>query len=147
MQQCKTADTPAAVTSMQQQLAAALLGPAENAQYRRAVGQILHLAHERHDIQYAAKEAARSMQAPKVLDMTRAKRIVRYLKLGPKQCLLFELETNPTELTVTVDGDWASDTATRRSTIGGVLQLGGSIIGSWRRTQASESLSSAEAEV
>ena len=105
LQQCKMADTPAAVASMQQRQEAELLGAAEHAQYRRAVGQILYLAHDRIDIQFAAKEAARSMQCPAVLDMTRVKRIVRYLRLRPKQSLMFELVTMPTELSVTVDSD------------------------------------------
>ena len=128
MQQCKTADTPAAVTSMQQQLAVEILRAAEHSQYRRAVGQILDLAPDRIHIQYAAKEAARSMQCPTVLDMTRFKRIVRYLRQRPKQCQMFELTTMPTELTVTADSDWAGDTTTRRSTSGGVLQFGNSVI-------------------
>ena len=105
MQQRKTADTPATVTSVQQQMEAELLEPIEHAQYRRAVGQILRLAHDRIDIQFAAIEAARCMKAPTLLDMTRIKRIIRHLKLRPKQGLLFELERMPSELTVTGDSD------------------------------------------
>jgi len=45
------------------------------------------------------------------------------------------------------DSDWAGDVTTRRSTTGGVIMLNGCVLISFSRLQATESLSSCEAEL
>ncbi|CAE8585279.1 unnamed protein product, partial [Polarella glacialis] len=114
--------------------------------YRRGGGQVMYVAHDRPDLQFAAKEAARAMAKPTSLDVTKLKRIARYLKQYPAMTLVLELEEFPEALTVYVDSDWAGDSATRKSASGGIVMLGDVVLTTWSRTQASVSLSSAEAE-
>ncbi|CAE8594547.1 unnamed protein product [Polarella glacialis] len=114
--------------------------------YRRGGGQVMDVAHDRPDLQFAAKEVARAMAKPTSLDVTKLKRIARYLKQYPTMTLVLELEELPEALTVYVDSDWAGDSATRKSTSGGIVMLGDVVLTTWSRTQASVSLSSAEAE-
>ncbi|CAE8582362.1 unnamed protein product [Polarella glacialis] len=114
--------------------------------YRRGGGQVMYIAHDRPDLQFAAKEVARAMAKPTSLDVTKLKRIARYLKQYPTMTLVLELEELPEALTVYVDSDWAGDGATRKSTSGGIVMLGDVVLTTWSRTQASVSLSSAEAE-
>ena len=47
---------------------------------------------------------------------------------------------------VYVDSDWAGDKQQRKSTSGGLVIVGGTVIKSWSRIQRGRSLSSAEAE-
>jgi len=52
----------------------------------------------------------------------------------------------PESISVTVNADWGSDASSRRSTSGGMLQIGSALLLSWSRTQHSVSLSSCESE-
>ncbi|CAE8735976.1 unnamed protein product [Polarella glacialis] len=114
--------------------------------YRREGGQVIDIAHDRPDLQFAAKEVARAMAHSTSLDLTKLKRIVRYLKQYPMRTFVLELKGLPEALTVFVDSDWAGDRTTRRSTSGGIVMLGDVVLTTWSRTQASVSLSSAKAE-
>ena len=49
-------------------------------------------------------------------------------------------------MNVYTDSDWAGCRATRKSTSGGVVMIGGGIIKSWSKTQGPVALSSGEAE-
>ena len=75
------------------------------------------------------------------------KRIVRYLKGAPSAKSLIEIMTLPKFVNVYTDSDWAGQAITCRSTSGGVVQWGNSTLTAWSRTQQTESLSSAEAEL
>jgi hypothetical protein len=52
---------------------------AEATAYRGVAGLGIHLGHDRLDVQFAAKEAARSMSHPRQCDWWRVKRMSRYL--------------------------------------------------------------------
>jgi hypothetical protein len=120
--------------------------PAQVREFRGQVGLIMYLAHDRPDVQFAAKEAARRMSAPLQYDSLRIKRIARYFLGKPVLELVFEEEKPPLSIDVPVDSDFAGDTESRKSTSGGFILLGHSVIASWSRTQATVSLSSGEAE-
>ena len=53
----------------------------------------------------------------------------------------------PTTVIGWADSSWADDPKTRRSTSGGVLEIGGACVHAWSRTQAIVAQSSAEAEL
>ena len=52
-------------------------------QYRSAVGSAIYLSADRRDIQYATKELARRMSAPRECDMLAAKTLAAYLQSHP----------------------------------------------------------------
>ena len=111
------------------------------------MGQLLFISHDRMDIQLATKEVAEAMAHPIVADEARVRRIVRYLRDRPSMLLYFEIGGSmPERISVTVDADWGSDASSRRSTSGGMLQIGSALLLSWSRTQHSVSLSSCESE-
>ena len=104
------------------------------------------LAVDRGDIQYATKEACRAMAKPNLRSWEQLKRIARYLKQCPRAMRVFPCQHIPSKLSVTVDADHAGCFETRRSTSGGVVQLGTHTLKSWASTQAVVSLSSGESE-
>ena len=119
---------------------------AEATAYRGVAGLAIHLGHDRIDVQYAAKEAARSMSHPHQCDWWRVKRLSKYLHHHRSVWQKFVCSDDPLQIEVTVDADWAGDAETRRSTSGGVLALSGVCVSTWSRTQGCVALSSAEAE-
>ncbi len=54
-------------------------------QHRSNIGRLMLIAHEKSGAQYAAKEIARSTSTPTVGDVSRVKRVARYLA-GTKDC-------------------------------------------------------------
>ena len=114
--------------------------------YRSMTMRASYLAQDRPDITFAAKELARSMQAPTVGDWRALKRLGRYLIGRPRVVLRFERQHMPTRFDCSVDTDWAGCVRTRRSTNGGALLLGRHLIETWSTTQAVTALSSGEAE-
>ncbi len=86
------------------------------------------------------------MSAPTSLDEWHVKHELRYLSGHRHMEWRFELEAAPTQITVSCDADWAGDQRTRRSTNGGVVEVGKTTIITYARTQGSVALSSAEAE-
>jgi hypothetical protein len=122
-----------------------LVGP-EIRRHRAAVGKLMYLAHGRPDAQYAAKDVARSLSAPSQLDVLKVKRLVKYLREFPVAEYIFEEKVWPKSLVAYVDSDWGGESTTRKSTSGGLVLFGNSILASWSRTQQRISLSSCEAE-
>ena len=53
----------------------------------------------------------------------------------------------PENANVYTDSDWAGQPQTHKNTSGGVVQWGDATLAAWSRTQESESVSSAEAEL
>ena len=100
-------------------------------------------------MQQAKKELARGMSSPTSIHWARLKRVMRYMvnkrtsiwKFGPTAS-----EALDNELAATSDSDWGGCVKTRKSTPGIVLRYAGSTIATMRRTQGSDSRSSAEAE-
>ena len=124
-----------------------LLNPADASSYRALVARANYLAQDRIDIQFAVKEAARRMAAPRTEDWGLVKRLGRYLKGKPRLVYTYEFERMPSKVDVYSDSDWAGCRATKRSTSGGVAMLGAHCIKTWSSTQATVALSSAEAEL
>ena len=92
-----------------------------SARYRACVGQLMYLALDRLDLQYAAGQLARHMADPSADDEAHLRRAVRYVRDRPTASLRLGAQELPTHLTVMVDADWAGDPQTRRSVSGGLL--------------------------
>ena len=119
----------------------------ESTSYRRTTAIINYIAQDRPDLNYAIKECARGMSAPTRGDLTKIKRVLRYLRQAPVRRQLFAWQNPPPFISVYTDADWAGFTRSRRSISVGVCMLGSHKIKSWSRTQASVALSSAESEL
>ena len=102
---------------------------------------------DRADLPYASKEISRGMSSPKVGDIVRLKRILRYLKGTPRAYYLFAWQHPPGEIVGFCDSDWAGCARTRKSTSGGFIMHGSHTLSQWSSTQAVVALSSAEAEL
>ena len=117
------------------------------AMYRTVVETLLCMCQERADIMYSVIETARKITCPTESDEMNLKRIVRYLTgVASAKCLI-EIVTPPTFANVSTDSDWAGQATRCKSTIGGVVQWRDATLTAWSRTQQTESLSSAEAEL
>jgi hypothetical protein len=124
------------------------LSPAEATQYRSNVARGNFMSQDRSDIQYTVKELSRGMSSPKKCDLTRLKRLARYLIKAQRVKLIFRYLTaeEAKEITVHSDTDFAGCRKTRKSTSGGVLMISSHLIKSWSSTQTVIALSSGEAE-
>jgi hypothetical protein len=114
--------------------------------YRAHVARGNYLAQDRSNIQYAVKELCRSMSAPTQADWINLKRLARYLKRYPRVVTKYPYQGEVSSIVVWTDTDFAGCESTRKSTNGGVMQLGLHTVKSWSSTQAGVALSSGEAE-
>ena len=123
------------------------VSPRSHKHYRRQVGRLLFFDRHRGDLQFTTRKLARAAQGPGKIHMARLRRACRYLK-GTKNVVLVLMPTGKwLKLEGWSDSDWAGDLLTRRSTTGGVIMLNGCVLISFSRLQATESLSSCEAEL
>ena len=122
--------------------------------YRTAVGKLLWATPVRPDISFAVKELSRNLQAPTQQDEKQLKHVLRYLKgtlhvttsLQPPRQRVVE-QASSIQIQAYSDSDWAGCPKTRRSTSGASLSLWGVSLATSSRTQATQALSSAEAEL
>jgi hypothetical protein len=120
---------------------------AEASEFRALAARANFLALDRLDIQFAVKELCRSMSAPKQGNWGSLKRLARYLLERPRVIWNFTNDQGSSmTLEVYSDSDWAGCRKSRKSTSGGVIVLGGSVLKSWSSTQKTVATSSGEAE-
>ena len=130
------------------------LDPARHKLYRTAVGKLLWATPVRPDISFAVKELSRSLQSPTQQNEKQLKHVLRYLKgslqyttcLQPPRKRVVE-QASTIEIQAYADSDWAGCAKTRKSTSGASLCLWGVTLATSSRTQATQALSSAEAEL
>ena len=117
-------------------------------EYRALAARANFLALDRLDIQFAVKELCRSMSAPKQESWSGIKRLARYLLEKPRVIWRFggDQGGDLSKIEVYSDSDWAGCRKSRKSTSGGVVVLGGSVLKSWSSTQKTVATSSGEAE-
>ena len=97
--------------------------------FRSWAARALYLSLDRPDIGFAAKELCRRMSAPSFRDYESLVRLVRYLANARWLKYVFRWQaTQPKQLQVFVDTDYAGCKATRKSTSGGIALLGGHLI-------------------
>ena len=108
------------------------------------------MCQDRSDVQYAVKELSREMSNPCSQDIVKLKRLGRYLIDKARYQVVFKYQENlhngAHSINTWSDTDFAGCKETRKSTSGGVIQLGQHTIRTWSSTQAVIALSSGEAE-
>ena len=124
-----------------------LMDPVEARRYRAIVARLNYLATDRPDLQYATKECCKRMARPMCADWARLKRVGRYLKGYGRLIQLLPWEARKFEFVGHADSDWAGDKVTMKSTSGGAIYSGQSLIKSWSCNQSVIALSSGEAEL
>ena len=124
------------------------LDPEDMSKFRRLAARANYLALDRVDIQFAVKELCRDMANPSGESMRKLKRLARYLLAVPEWETIFRRcqEWEACIIDVYTDSDWAGCRRTRRSTSGGVMCVGGDMVKTWSKMQASPALSSGEGE-
>lgn len=124
------------------------LGKEEHHLYRKVVGVLLYVAHDRGDVAYAVRLLAMDLVSPTEDSWRRLKRVVRYLYHTRNLATYFpQGDGNPMkELTVFTDSDWAGDRRTRKSASCAVLVVEDCVLAVICRGQAVRAQSSAEAE-
>ena len=86
--------------------------------FRSAVGSAIYLSADRRDIQYATKELARRMSAPRECDWTAVVTLASYLQSHPHVIRVISTDKQddgPWEIESYTDSDWAGCLETRRS--------------------------------
>ena len=125
-----------------------MLDNVEAKRYRRLAATINYLAMDRPDLQFTASVLGRTMARPTERSWANLKRAARYLKAHLAVVLEYpDAELIDVKMAVAYsDSDWAGCKASRRSTSGGMVTLGGALLRSWSNRQATIALSSGEAE-
>jgi hypothetical protein len=93
-------------------------------QYRAMTARCNYLSQDRSDIQYAVKELCRSMSRPTVEDWVKLKHLAKYLKDKTRYRTVYRYQGPVNKVTVYTDTDYAGCHKTRKSTSGGILQVG-----------------------
>lgn len=115
--------------------------------YRAITARANFLSIDRPDIQYAVKEASRSMTSPTEADWPKLERLAKYLVLKPRAGTKYTWQKCLNEVLTYTDGGWAGCKKTRKSTSGGALTYNGCIVKACPRAQNNIALSSVEAEL
>jgi hypothetical protein len=109
------------------------------------IGSLLYITTSRLDIMHAVGMVGRYHFAPKQSHLLAVKRIFRYLKETMNYGLWYPKNHN-FQLSVYSDADWANCMDERKSTSGGALFLGDSLVAWLSKKQGSISLSSTKVE-
>ena len=93
--------------------------------FRSMVMRMAYLSVDRPDLCHAVRALAGAMSKPKMNDLLRLKKVVRYLVSYPYMKRTFQRQLME-KMTVGAwsDSDWAGELKTRRSTTGTVLKIG-----------------------
>jgi transposase InsO family protein/predicted aspartyl protease len=118
-----------------------------NEEFRKLIGMLLYLAvNTRPDIAAAVTILSQKVIKPRNVDLTEARRIVRYLKGTIDSKLQLSTSKMAGKLEAYSDSDWANDRSDRKSNTGWLVTMNGGAI-SWScRKQSMVTMSSAEAE-
>ena len=123
------------------------LSPTETTSYRALAARVSYLSADRPDIQFTSKSLCKFMSKPRQFDWVGMKRLARYLLRAKRSRQTFAWQPRITEVTTFTDSDWGGDRRTRKSTSGGIMQLGKHVVKSWSTSQKNIALSSGEAEL
>lgn len=114
--------------------------------FQQAAGCCQYFVLDRLEEKFAVKEVMQGMARPQKKHLAMLKRVVRFMKGKPNQSYKFEYGQTMEHVVVIVDGDWAGDKETRRSSSAGIEFVGDHIMNDSSSTQATIALSSTESE-
>lgn len=116
--------------------------------YRQAVGALLYLmTGTRPDIAYSVSYLSRSLENPTQEDITRVKRVFRYIAGTIHKSITYKSEYSGKALQCYSDADFGGCNLTGRSTSGVVIMYSGGIISWLSQRQATVATSTTEAEI
>jgi hypothetical protein len=128
------------------------LGAKGHREYRGGAGVGQYMAEHRADAAFATKQLMRDAAGPDEASWNNLKRLGRYIK-GRPRCIIdfpWSVGSPASEKKIVLDtygdSDWADENTDRKSTSGGMMFSKGHLLRHWSSTQATQSLSSAEAE-
>ncbi len=113
--------------------------------YRLLVGSLMYLVNTRPDLCYAVNEMSQAMVQPTKMFWKASKHILKYLKVTSQYGLWYRW-TQGVKLQGFTDADWVGSPSDRKSTSGGIFNLGSATVSWYSRKQRSLALSSTEAE-
>eukprot|EP00253_Pinus_taeda_P030194 PITA_30194 len=113
--------------------------------YRQLVGSLMYLVNTRPDLCFAVNQLSQAMVQPTKLFWKATKHVLRYLR-GTSQFGLWYRPTKGVKLQGFTDADWVGIPSDRKSTSGGIFDLGSAAVSWYSRKQRSFALSSAEVE-
>ena len=105
------------------------------------------MAQDRAEIQYAVKELCRTMSAPNNVSWSKLQRLAKNLAGRPRAVSLFSWQRATDVVDVYSDANWAGYKTSRKSTSGGTVLWGSSVLKSYNKTQGTVAQSSAESEL
>ena len=123
--------------------------------FRAVVGKLQYITGVRPELMLATKCLSYKLASPTLADLTRAKKVLRYLK-GIRELNLYltipalkpnDLNRTSKHITGYSDADWASDPGTRKSTSCTLCYVDQFLLTSECRGQETAALSSAESEM
>lgn len=120
----------------------------DKSKYRELVGSLLYVANAtRPDVSVALSVLSQFLDCPRAMHWRAAKRVLCYLKGTQNHGIQFTRDKeNAICMAAYCDANWGGDTATRRSTSGVLVLLGGGPVIYKSKRQSTVALSSAEAE-
>ncbi|XP_020426599.1 uncharacterized protein LOC109950864 [Prunus persica] len=104
--------------------------PTDKERYQRLVGKLIYLSHTRLDIAYTVNVVSQFMHYSSEDRMSAVIRILRYLKVNPKNGLMF-CKYGHTYVEGYTDADWVGSVTDRRSTFGYFTFVGSNLV-TWR---------------
>ena len=123
------------------------LSTARGKEVSSAGGMSLYVSADRPDTMFASKTVMQHVSRPIIIMEARMMRLSRYYAGQPTLVWCYELQEEPAMLRADGDSDWAPSTEElRRSTSGGTIRYGGHLWDAFSATQATQALSSGEAE-
>jgi hypothetical protein len=124
------------------------LSTARGKEVSSAGGMSLYVSADRPDTMLASKTVMQHVSRPIIVMEARMMRLSRYYAGQPTLVWCYELlQEEPTMLRADGDSDWAPNTEElRRSTSGGTIRYGGHLWDAFSAMQASQALSSGEAD-
>ena len=105
----------------------------------------MYLVNTRSEIFYVVNQLCQAMVKPTKLFWKAGKHILRYLR-GTSEYGLCYRQTDEMKLHGFMDANWASSPTDKKSTSGGVVSIGSTVVSWYSRKQRSVALSSVEAE-
>jgi len=143
----KVTSTPGTKATGAVPMALELLTKEQHSEYRKGMGLANYMSEDRPEMQFSVKTGLTMMQAPRVLDWLRLKRIAKFGLSYPTVEWEYALQKMPKYYDIEADSDWGACEETRKSTTGVAEMFGLHLLATSSVSQPVVTLSSGEAEL